>query len=172
MSNITRKHPAEHGILNGWTYKPKMSYYAFGNYNALLATAKYDASVETTVSPSSDGGAPTVSAAFRSSGGSPFFLYYTAFDFSLSYTGACYAARCDAKLTVPSQLAPKNPVLVDMLRGGVYEVSSRIETNGTVTFAELPLVDYPLVLADRRCVKIFASAPSATAKVQHSITEI
>ena len=172
MSNITRKHPAEHGILNGWTYKPKMSYYAFGNYNALLATAKYDASVETSVSPSSDGGAPTVSAAFRSADGSPFFLYYTAFDFSLSYTGACYTARCDAKLTVPSQLAPKNPVLVDMLRGGVYEVSSRIEANGNVTFEGLPLVDYPLVLADRRSVKIFASAPCATAKVQHSITEI
>ena len=159
MSNITRKHPAEHGILNGWTYKPKMSYYAFGNYNALLATAKYDASVETSVSPSSDGGAPTVSAAFRSADGSPIFLYYTAFDFSLSYTGACYTARCDAKLTVPAKLAPQKPVLVDMLRGGVYEVSSRIETNGTVTFAGLPLVDYPLVVADRRCVKLVVSVP-------------
>ena len=156
MATITRKHPAEHGILNGWTYKPKMSCRAFGSYNAILATAKCDASVETSVSPSSDGGAPTVSAAFRSSDGSPFFLYYTAFDFSLSYTGACYAARCDAKLTVPAKLAPESPVLVDMLRGGVYEVLSRIEANDTVTFGGLPLVDYPLVLADRRCVKLVA----------------
>ena len=159
MSNITKKHPAEHGIIDGWTYKPKMSYHAFGNYNALLATAKYDASVEASVSPSSDGCAPTVSAAFRSADGSPFFLYYTAFDFSLSYTGACYTARCDAKLTVPAKLAPQNPVLVDMLRGGVYEVSSRIEGNGNVTFAGLPLVDYPLVLADRLSVKLVGTLP-------------
>lgn len=40
------------------------------------------------------------------------------------------------------------------LRGGVYEVSSKIEENGIVTFDGLPLVDYPLVVADRRCVKI------------------
>ena len=161
MSNITRKHPAEHGILNGWTYQPKMSYHAFGNYNALLATAKYDASVGTSVSPSSDGGVPTVSAAFRTANGSPIFLYYTAFDFSGNYTGTCYTARCDAELTVPAKIAPQNPVLVDMLRGGVYEVSSRIEVNGTVTFAGLPLVDYPLVLADLRCVK-FADSVAFT----------
>lgn len=153
MSNGTKRHPAEHGILNGWTYRPKMSCHVFGNYNAILATAKCDASVETSVSPASDCGAPTVSAAFRSVDGTSFFLYYTAFDFSLGYTGACYAARCDAKLTVPAKLAPRNPVLVDMLRGGVYEVSSRVEANGTVAFAGLPLVDYPLVLADCRCVK-------------------
>jgi multidrug efflux pump subunit AcrA (membrane-fusion protein) len=61
-----------------------------------------------------------VATAFRAADGAPLFLYYTAFDFSGAYTGTCYTARCDAKLTVPAALAPKDPVLVDMLRGGVY----------------------------------------------------
>ena len=93
MATTTQKHPAEHGILNGWTYAPKMSYYALGHYNALLAA-----------------------------------------------------------------LAPKEPVLVDLLRGGVYTVESSCRDSrdpsaaGRVTYANLPLVDYPLLLADRSLV--------------------
>ena len=93
-----------------------------------------------------------MATAFRAANGAPLFLYYTAFDFSGAYTGTCYTARCDAKLMVPAALAPKDPVLVDMLRGGVYAVAS-----DRVTFANLPLVDYPLVLTDRSAVKL---APS------------
>ena len=154
MANSTQKHPAEHGILNGWTYEPKMSYYAFGNYNALFATASYDASAEVSLAVPSDAGAPTVAAAFRMADDSPLFVYYAAFDFSLSYVGKCYKARKDAVLTVPSALAPKDSVLVDMLRGGVYAVSSRKADGDTVAFSGLPLVDYPLVLADRSQVKL------------------
>ena len=164
MATVTKKHPAEHGIVNGWTYKPKMSCRAFGNYNALLATAKHDGSIKVSLTPSSDAGAPAVATAFRAADGKPLFLYYAAFDFSGSYTGTCYTARCDAKLSVPAALAPKEPVLVDMLRGGVYSASScgragarpsqldngrPAHCNDCVTFSNLPLVDYPLVLADR-----------------------
>ena len=150
VATVTRPHPAEHGIVNGWTYEPKMSCRAFGNYNALLATATYDDSVNVSLTPVSDGGAPTVAAAFRTANGSPLFLYYTAFDFSGNYTGTCYTARCDAKLAVPAALAPKDPVLVDMLRGGVYSVSTcAAVADGFATFSGLPLVDYPLVLMDR-----------------------
>ncbi len=152
MATTTQSHPAEHGIVNGWTYKPKMSCRAFGNYNALLATATPDASITVSLSPEADAGAPTVATTFRSSDGKPLFLYYAAFDFSGAYTGTCYTARCDAKLTVPAALAPKDPVLVDMLRGGVYSISSCTEADGHVTFAGLPLVDYPLVLASRTCL--------------------
>ena len=150
VATVTKAHPAEWGIVNGWTYEPKMSCRAFGNYNALLATAKHDDSVKVSLTPASDGGAPTVATAFRSANGSPLFLYYTAFDFSGSYTGTCYTARCDAKLAVPAALAPKDPVLVDMLRGGVYSVSTcAAVADGFATFSGLPLVDYPLVLMDR-----------------------
>ena len=168
MATTTQKHPAEHGIVNGWTYKPKMSCHAFGHYNALLATARHDESVAVSVTPASDAGAPTVATTFRAANGAPLFLYYTAFDFSGAYTGTCYTARCDAKLTVPAALAPKDPVLVDMLRGGVYSVANNGRAgarpshwdNGRPArcdFTHLPLVDYPLILADRSQVPLVTS---------------
>ena len=148
MGIMTRPHPAEHGILNGWTYAPKMSYRAFGHYNALLATATNDATLPVVLSPEADGETPTVAAAFRTADGAPLFLYYAAFDFSGNYLGSCYAARLDATLTVPADAAPAHPVLVDMLRGGVYSVASRTTADGTASFSGLPLTDYPLVLMD------------------------
>ncbi len=154
MAINTQKHPAEHGVLNGWTYEPKMSYHAFGNYNALLATASYDASTKVSLAVPSGAGAPTVADAFRSAGGSEFFVYYAAFDFSMSYVGKCYKARTDASLSVPKALAPKDPVLVDMLRGGVYSISSRSESEETVVFNGLPIVDYPLALVNRDDVRL------------------
>ena len=159
MATTTQTHPAEHGIVNGWTYKPKMSYYAFGHYNALLSTAQYDPSIEVSISPVESGGVATMSMAFRSADNTPMFLYYTQFDFSKNYVGKCYTPMTDAELTVPSSLAPKNPVLVDMLRGGVYKVSSFAEADGCVKYKGLPLVDYPLLLTDVSAVK-FAPASS------------
>ena len=86
--------------------------------------------------------------------GSALFVYYAAFDFSYSYTGKCYSARTDAAVSVPSGLAPARPVLVDMLRGGVYELPAPSMSGGEAVFSGLPLVDYPLVLADRSAVAL------------------
>ena len=144
IATSTENHPAEHGILDAWTYRPKMSYEAFANWNALFATAKCDDEAKVTLSPTEDAGAKTVAAAFRTDGGEA-FLYYTAFNFSGNYTGTCYTARCDAKLTVPATLAPKHPVLVDLLRGGVYAIKGR-QDGESVVFEGLPLVDYPLAV--------------------------
>lgn len=92
--------------------------------------------------------------AFFAASGAPFFVYYAPFDFSRAYEGKVYAARTDAQLAVPEAVAPEDPVLVDLLRGGVYAVASgRREGNRTV-FAGLPLVDYPLVLAPRAAVPL------------------
>ena len=73
------------------------------------------------------------------------------------------ALSLDAALSVPAALAPKEPVLVDMLRGGVYAVDScgredRDPPAGCrATYTNLPLVDYPLLLADRSAVKLAES---------------
>ena len=154
MATTTQKHPAEHGILNGWTYEPKMSYHAFGNWNAIFATSKYDESVSVKLDVPSGAGAKTFTSVFRMADGTPFVAYYAGFDFSRAYEGKCYAARTDAVLAVPAEIAPKDPVLVDMLRGGVYSVSSRKADGDFVTFSGLPLVDYPLVLASRASTKL------------------
>ena len=149
MATTTQRHPAEHGILNGWTYKPKMSYYALGHYNALLATAAHDESVEVSLSVPKGAGAGTVAMAFRAADGNPLFLYYAAFDFSKTYVGCSYRARLNAVLAVPAALAPKEPVLVDLLRGGVYAIGNVRRDGETVVFEGLPLVDYPLAIAER-----------------------
>ena len=149
MATITRPHPAEHGVLNGWTYEPKMSYFAFGHYNALFATARVDETVPLVVTPETDAGSPVQAVAFRTAAGALRFVYYVPADYGGTYVGKGYAARCDAKLTVPANVAPKEPVLVDLLRGGVYAVKGVEAGDKTVTYTSLPLVDYPLALADR-----------------------
>ncbi len=156
MATTTQKHPAEHGILNGWTYEPKMSYYAFSHWNAVFAASKCDESASAKLDVPSGAGAKTFTAVFRMADGTPFVAYYAGFDFSFAYVGKCYTARTDAVLSVPAALAPKDPVLVDMLRGGVYAVSAFKAEGDTVAFSRLPLVDYPLVLAERASVKLAA----------------
>ena len=138
-----------HGLLDGWTYEPRMSYRAFANWNALLATAKSDAGAAVSLAPAEDAGAKTVAAALRTEDGRTLFIYWCAFDFSYSYVGKCYKGRRDAALTVPAALAPKEPVLVDLLRGGVYVIGNVRRDGETVVFEGLPLVDYPLAIAER-----------------------
>ncbi len=154
MSHTTQVHPAEHGIFNGWTHEPKMSYYALGHYNALFATATPDVSVDVMVTPAADQGVKTSACMFRDVEGRPLFLYYTPFNFAQNYQGTCYAPRTDATLSVPEALAPRQPVLVDMLRGGVYTLANSHRENGCVVFTDLPLTDYPLVLTDRANLRL------------------
>ena len=156
MATTTQSHPAEHGILNGWTKKPKMSYFALGHWNALFAAAAYDGSVPVVVTPAEDAGVRTLGCAFRTPVGAPFFVYYAPFDFSCAYEGKVYAARTDAQLAVPDAAAPEDPVLVDLLRGGVYTVAPGRRMEGRTVFAGLPLVDYPLALAPRAAVPLKA----------------
>ena len=146
MAMKVQTHPAEHGLLNGWTYEPKMSCHAMGHWNALLATAAFDPGIAVSFSPVEDAGTRTVAAAFRAANGSPLFLYWAAFDIGGNYTGSCYEARRDAALTVPAAIAPKKPVLVDLLRGGVYAIGNARREGDTAVFEGLPLTDYPLAI--------------------------
>jgi len=56
------------------------------------------------------------------------------------------------KVTLPSG-APPDPVLVDLLDGRVYTVSSSSISGGKATFEHLPLTDYPVVLCGRGIVE-------------------
>lgn len=158
MGMTTRPHPAEHGVLNGWTHEPKMSYFALGHYNALFATAVPEANVSVCLSPEEDAGVKAWAFALRCNrregDATTRFVYYAPFDISQSYTGCVYTARTDAVLTIPRYCAPQDPVLVDLLRGGVYAVSSRSDRNGDVAYSGLPLTDYPLVLTERTSLEL------------------
>ena len=154
MATITRPHPAEHGVLNGWTYEPKKSYFALGHYNALFATAHVDETVPVKVTPETDAESPVQAVAFRTAEGALRFVYYVPTDYGETYVGKGYQARTDATLTVPAAVAPKEPVLVDLLRGGVYVVRNIEKGDATVSYTSLPLVDYPLALMDRAAVAL------------------
>ena len=135
-----------------------MSYYALANWNTLFASATYDATVPVTVSPVTDAGVQTKGFAFTRTipqsqqSDNLFLVYYAPFDFSLSYTGKVYRARTDAQVAVPVEQAPKDPVLVDLLRGGVYTVPAGVHEGEQIVFKGLPLVDYPLVLIAREAL--------------------
>ncbi len=48
----------------------------------------------------------------------------------------------------------RNPVLVDLLRGGVFTVNDAVRTEqGCTAFKNLPLTDYPLVITDRSALR-------------------
>lgn len=154
MATTTQAHPAEHGVLDGWTKRPKMSYFALGHWNALFASAAPDGAVPVAFAPAEDAGAKTLACAFRTAAGAAFFAYYAPFDFSRAYEGRAYAGRTDARLAVPAAEAPADPVLVDLLRGGVYACAPGRREGDRAVFENLPLVDYPLVLAPRAAVPV------------------
>lgn len=130
-----------------------MSWRALRNYNALLANARYDASVPTEADPGSKHPAltPIMSVPLRS-GDRLFFAYWAkTFEVRNGYPG-----RRDARLFVPAALVPKDPVLVDLLRGVVYALARLPEFSAdakTAIFSCLPVTDYPLVLTERASVE-------------------
>jgi polysaccharide biosynthesis protein PslG len=48
----------------------------------------------------------------------------------------------------------KDPVLIDLLNGEVYNVEVSIQKDGTVIFHNIPLADYPFVIVERSDIKI------------------
>lgn len=47
----------------------------------------------------------------------------------------------------------KDPVLIDLLSGEVFEIDSLKQENGKVFLIGLPLADYPMILAERNTIK-------------------
>jgi hypothetical protein len=48
----------------------------------------------------------------------------------------------------------KDPVMLDLLEGKVYEVNDFINENGNCTFNNLALADYPLLIVERKSINI------------------
>jgi hypothetical protein len=56
-------------------------------------------------------------------------------------------------LTV-SSMAFKNPVLIDLLDGEVYSVEMKKSDDGSSSFINVPLADYPFVIAERGEIEV------------------
>jgi hypothetical protein len=48
----------------------------------------------------------------------------------------------------------KDPVLVDLLDGSVYDIQATIDANGKLVFTDLPLSDYAFAIVSRKAIKI------------------
>lgn len=57
--------------------------------------------------------------------------------------------RIDIRLTESADASMPDPVLVDPLSGMVYRLEGATRKNGAMAFLSLPLLDYPLLIADR-----------------------
>jgi hypothetical protein len=157
MAKTTQANPARHGILHGNTYERKRSFHALGHYNTLFDG---DTVLTTNLSMTVDmGGArvPTncvsrvpVTAGFRRKG-VPLYVYYLTVDIQAGYAGL---PSVQAAVTGDTEEPIRNPVLVDLLKGGVYAIKEVVRTQqGCVGFKNLPLTDYPLVITDRSALE-------------------
>lgn len=143
--------PAAHGILNGITYTPKKSYETIRNIAAVFSgdikpTEAYmhvDIDVPSAVELLS-----CMNMTFEKNG-MPVYAYYLPTEVSqnveIQYTAeVCVYRRLDA------------PVLIDLYTSDVYEVDDIVCDHGMTKYQNLPIKDYPLMLADRSSFEIEA----------------
>ena len=166
MGRSTQKWAARHGLLDGFTYRRKMSWWAMAHWNALMSGTEFasggvgvDTGTERPTLAYSYEDATTPDPQMQPWGGvfkgsdGVRIVYCKPVSFDSDYQGSL-----SASVSVSAADAPSDPVLVDLLRGGIYSVSPPKANAGRVTFSNLPLVDYPLVLCSKslalpRCLR-------------------
>lgn len=146
---------ARHGLVDGFEYKPKPSHAALSHFAAL-----FDCDTETkpwfcfpeteTILPKQAQVSkllePAIYIRTFVRNGWAMYAYYLPEDvqFGAEYFGLNLAVIADEAPKVLEQ-----PVLIDLLTGVVYEVE---KGDSPHLFTGLPLMDYPLVLTDRRAL--------------------
>ncbi len=162
MSNVTRKNPARHGILNGLTYTPKLSYGTMRNLSALFSNGTK--SEDLYMSVNLNGELPRTKRASRRTdasvctntyvrNGFPLFGYHCAEDVQYGFAG-----MGNVSITVENGLKYKpikKPVLIDMLTGKAYRIEKASGLGSVLlTLNKLPLTDSPLVICDEAALPI------------------
>lgn len=159
MSHTTQRWPARHGLIDGFTYTRKAAWWAMGHWNAVMAGTECDDAAKVDVASGcaeKDALPQPVGCVFRGPDGAR-ILYYLPVEFDAQFPGAM-----TARVTVSAADAPKEAVVVDLLRGGVYDVAGRVVKDGRVTFTDLPITDYPVVLAERSRLPLQSEALTVT----------
>ena len=160
MAKTTQADPARHGILHGKTYERKMSFHALSHYCAvfdcdtvktdLYASINFDKIAPRTNRVSRIPDVAVITQGFIRKGW-PLYLYYMPEDVQFAYSGLT-----NITLQVMNDVGKgiKNPVLVDMLKGRVFEIKEvGRDSSGCSNFKKLPLTDYPLVVTDREALQ-------------------
>lgn len=145
--------PAAHGILNGLTYTPKLSYKTITNISAIFSgdiVPSDDYLLVAGLTSSPIDLLSFVKPTFRKNG-YPIYAFYYPSDLTKEY-------KTDnlARLTVLNKIS--DPVIIDTLSGEVFDTEMVYCDNrvyGTNTYSyDLPIKDYPLVLTDRKVFQI------------------
>lgn len=156
MSSSTQKNPARHGILNGITYTPKLSYKTMQHLSTLFSNGTKSENLYFSISlnqtlPRKERHSRLVDAAICCNtyvrNGFPIFEYHCAEDMQ-------YGFKEMGNISVSLENGIKykrieKPVLIDMLSGKVYRIMKSGKKNSPLMdIQKLPLTDYPIIICD------------------------
>jgi len=128
------------GLLGG-DYTPKPSYFAYQRLAALLDARSERCSLRTAFEGADDG--RTVAAVFRRTG-RLLMAYWHPEDLFEGFG----RRRVRAEIGTDAGACLERPVLADPLTGRVYRLDGAAAGGGTWRLPSLPLVDWPLLVAD------------------------
>lgn len=140
--------PAAHGILHGKTYIPKESYRTISNLASLFSGDIKPKDEFLQVYLKKDGKCEYLQAeqfTFEKNG-KPIYAYYYA-------TPLDYAEELPYTATVKIYGTLQNPVLADMYTGEAFEISDCRQYNGVTELNNLPVKNYPMVIAEKFCIE-------------------
>lgn len=137
------------GLLRGADYTPKPAFFAYQSLCALF-DARTQATNELRWESFDAGGLPPEDAAkiryatFVRNGAGMAAYWYPA-NLQTGWQPGVVGLR----LTVPDGIAMEQPVLLDPLTGQAYDLTDAELDGNAVALQGLPLMDYPLIIADR-----------------------
>ena len=151
MAQKVQKKPAAQGLLHGITYQPKQGFYAFSRLGTALGGDTLPALSDLPLA---------LSVPLRNSDPSPVTVSYMHDGQEVYAYWIPYAIEEErgitgrAAVTLDADSCIKQPVVIDLLDGTVWE-PSRDEWNAqTRTVLNLPVGEYPFLLCDRAAFEI------------------
>lgn len=150
MAVKVQKKPAAQGLLRGITYEPKAGYYAFSRAATVLGgdtlptLARLPVSVATPLT--NDDPSPIVVSYLRD--GREMHAYWMPYTLEeeRGVTG-------QATLTMDAASTIREPVIIDLLDGTIYQPEADEWNDATHTLHAAPIGEYPMILCDRTAVE-------------------
>lgn len=144
--------PAPHGILNGLTYTPKKSFETISRLaNFFSGDIKpFDNYFAGGFITDRLAGSSRQCMAFEKNGYA-YYAYYVPYDLQ-DEEPIRYGFWVNFTNTGRTEI--KNPVLLDMYNGCIYEVENYENSEAFMKISDLPYSDYPMVICDRNALEI------------------
>lgn len=144
--------PAPHGILNGLTYTPKKSFETISRLaNFFSGDIKpFDNYFSGGVLNDTAASCSRRCMAFEKDGDA-YYAYYIPYNLQ-DEEPIRQGFWVDFHNTGKTKI--KNPVLLDMYTGCIYEIENYENTETLMRISDLPYCDYPMVICDKKALEI------------------